>query len=121
MASEEERTETASEAPGEKIMIVSLSIFKSQEQAPATIALMIILSQRFDSISNKYFDKKFYGLKRDLVEDAKCNSHNVAKCGKQSKKHFLTRSDAPGVVQLNQTIVGKSTAENFSSLQTEPV
>ena len=56
MASEEERTETTSEAP-EKIrmkfvMIVSLSIFKSREQAPATITLMIILSQRFDSISN---------------------------------------------------------------------
>ena len=38
-------------------------------QTPATIALMIILSQRSDSVSNKYFDKKFCGLKRDLVED----------------------------------------------------
>ena len=96
MASEEERTETTSEAP-EKIrmkfmMIVSLSIFKSQEQAPAAITLMIILSQRFDSISNKYFDKKFCGLERYLVEDAELNSHNVAKRGKQSKKHFSTRN-----------------------------
>ena len=64
------------------MMIASLSIFKSQEQAPATIALTIILSQRFDSISNKYLDKKFCGSKRDLVEDAKCNSHNLAKRGK---------------------------------------
>ena len=76
------------------MMIVSLSIFKSQEQAPATIALVIILWQRFDSISNKYFDKKFHGLKRDLVEYAECNSHNVAKRGKQSKKYFSTRSGA---------------------------
>ena len=98
MASEEERTKTTGEAP-EKIrmkfmMIVSLSIFKSQEQAPATITLMIILSQRFDSISNKYFDKKFCGLERYLVEDAERISHNVYKCGKQSKKHFSTRSGA---------------------------
>ena len=89
MASEEERTETTSEAP-EKIrikfmMIVSLSIFKSQEQAPATITLMIILSQRFDNISNKYFDKKFCGLERYLVGDAERNSHNVAKRGKHQR------------------------------------
>ena len=76
------------------MMIVSLSIFKSQEQAPATIALVITLSQRFDSISNKYSDKKFRVLKRDLVEYAECNSHNVAKCGKQSKKYFSTRGGA---------------------------
>ena len=75
-------------------MIVSLSIFKSQEQAPATITLIIILSQRFDSISNKYFDKKFCGLERHLAEDAECNSYDVAKRGKQSKKHFSTRSGA---------------------------
>ena len=36
----------------------------------------------------------FCGLKRDLAEDAKCNSHNVAKRSKQSKKHFSTRSGA---------------------------
>ena len=62
MASEEERTETTSEAAKVRMnfmMIVSLSIFKSQEQKPANITLMVILSQRFDSISNKYFDKKF--------------------------------------------------------------
>ena len=76
------------------MMIVSLSIFNSQEQAPTTIALMIILSQDFDSISDKYFDKKFCRLKRDLVEDAECNSHHVVKRGKQSKKHFSTRSGA---------------------------
>ena len=76
------------------MMIVSLSLSKSQEQTPATITLMIILSQRFDSISNKYFDKKFCGLERRLVEDAERNSHNVAKRGKQSKKHFSTRNGA---------------------------
>ena len=97
MASEEERTETTSEAPREDthefMMIVSLSIFKSQEQAPATITLVIILSQRtrFDNISNKYFEKNFCGLERHRVEDAECN---VAKRGKQSKKHFSTRSGA---------------------------
>ena len=73
------------------LMIVSLSIFRSQEQAPAAITLVIILSQRFDSISNKYFDKNFCGLERHQVEDAECN---VAKRGKQSKKHFSTRSGA---------------------------
>ena len=73
------------------MMIVSLSIFKSQEQAPVTITLVIILSERFDSISNKYFDKNFCGLERHRVEDAECN---VAKRGKQSKKHFSTRSGA---------------------------
>ena len=94
MASEEERTVTATEAPRENTHDDRESEH-IQEQAPATIALMIILSKRFHSISNKYFDKKFCGLKRDLVEDAKCNSHNVEKRGKQSKKHFLTRSGAP--------------------------
>ena len=73
------------------MVIVSLSIFKSQEQAPATITLVIILSQRLDSFSNKYFDKNFCGLERHRVEDAECN---VAKRGKQPKKHFLTRSGA---------------------------
>ena len=73
------------------MMIVSLSIFKRQEDAPATITPVIILSQRFDSISNKYFDKSFGGLERHRVEDAECN---VAKRGKQSKKHFSTRSGA---------------------------
>ena len=73
------------------MMIVNLSIFKSQEQAPATITLVIILSQRLDSFSNKYFDKNFSGLERHRVEDAECN---VAKRGKQQKKHFLTRSGA---------------------------
>ena len=76
------------------VMIVSLSLFKSQEQAPATIILMIIFSQRFDSISNKYFDRKFCGLERRLAEDAGRNPHNVAKGGKQSKKHFSTRKGA---------------------------
>ena len=55
---------------------------------------MIILSQRFDSISNKCFEKKFCDLERHLVEDTEHNSHNVAKRGKQSKKHFSTRSGA---------------------------
>ena len=73
------------------MMIVSLSIFKSQEEAPATITLVIILSQRFDSNLNKYFDKNFCGLERHRVEDAECN---VAKRGKQSKKYFSTRSGA---------------------------
>ena len=73
------------------MMIVSLSIFKSQEQAPATITLVIILSQGFDGISSKYFDKNFCGLERHWVEDAECN---VAKRGKQSKKHFSTGSGA---------------------------
>ena len=98
MASEEERTETASEAPREDTLEDyddrELSIFKSQEQAPATIALMIILSQRFDSISNKYFDEKFCGLKRDLVEDAKCNYHNGGYTWQAIKETFLTRSRA---------------------------
>ena len=33
-----------------------------------------------------YFDKKFCSLKRDLVEDAEYNSHNMAKRIKQDKK-----------------------------------
>ena len=37
----------------------------------------------FRQLLKGYFDKKFCGLKRNLVEDAKCNSHNVAKRGKQ--------------------------------------
>ena len=41
-----------------------------------------------------YFDKKFRSLKIDLVEDAESNSHNVTKRGKQSNKHFSTRSGA---------------------------
>ena len=94
MASEEERTEQLVKhlrtIRTKFVMIVSLSLFKSQEQAPVTITLMIILSQRFDSISNK----KFCGLERPLVEGAERNSHNVAKRGKQSKKHFSTRNGA---------------------------
>ena len=76
------------------MMIMSLSVFKSQEQAPATITLMIILSQRFDIITNKYFNKKFCGLERHLVKDTEHNSHNVDKREKQSKRHFSTRSGA---------------------------
>ena len=33
-------------------------------------------------------------MERHLVEDAERNSHNVVKCGKQSKKHFSTRNGA---------------------------
>ena len=33
--------------------------------------------------------------KERLVEDAERNSHDVAKCGKQSKKHFSTRNGVP--------------------------
>ena len=82
MASEEERTETTSEAPREDThevhMIVSLSIFKSQEQAPAAITLVIILSQRFDIISNKYFDKNFCGLERHGLKTLNAMWPNVA-------------------------------------------
>ena len=89
MASEEERTETASEAPRED------TLEDHDEREPGRIEEPRAGTSNHHSYDNffttfqllkGYFDKKFCNLKRDLVEDAESNSHNVAKRAKQDKK-----------------------------------
>ena len=97
MASEEERTKTAQEAPREDTHEdhddresehiedprAGTSNHRSNDNFVTTFQLL-----------KGYFDKKFRSLKKDRVEDAESNSHYVAKGGKQSQKHFSTRSGA---------------------------
>ena len=89
MASEEERTEIASEAPRED------SQEDHDEREPGRIEEPRAGTSSHHSHDNfvttfqllkGYFDKKFCSLKRDLVEDAESNSHSVSKCAKLDKK-----------------------------------
>ena len=57
------------------------------------------LANRDIPVSNKKkwmlkYNKILYNIIQPALKDAKCNNHNVAKRGKQSKKDFSTRSRA---------------------------
>ena len=89
MASEEERTQTASEAPRED------SHEDHDEREPGRIEEPRAGTSSHHSDDNfvtafqllkAYFDKRFCSLRRDLVEDAKSNSHYVDKRAKQDKR-----------------------------------
>ena len=89
MASEEERTETASEAPRED------THEDHDEHEPGRIEEPRAGNSNHHSDYNfvstfqllkGYLDRKFCSLKRDLVEDAESNSDNLAKRAKQDKK-----------------------------------